>query len=125
MIFSPNIKRAILFILALSVVGGFFVFYRQQSNMYIENVKRIQQLHEEEIRKINSAYEDERKQHEINIGKLQAELNDVKSKYDAATQVLNTKKKIETRKIVAKYSDDPVGLATKVSEVTGFKVVTR
>jgi len=91
--------------------------------MYIENIKQIELIHQEELRKINAVINEERLQREVNIAKLQSDLDDARTKYKESVDLLDKKKKVTTTALVQKYSGDPMGMATKISEITGFKVV--
>ena len=120
---NPTVKKVLLGLTLGCLAVAFYVFYEQKTNMYLENVKQIQQIHDEEIRKINTAYDEERRQHEINMSKLQLELDAAKTKYKEDTAALDKKKKSSEKSIATKYADDPSGMATRISKVTGFRIV--
>lgn len=89
----------------------------------MEHIRKIQDAHDAEIKKINAAREEERAAHEANLRQLQRVLADVQRQYDDARLELDKKKKAEITDLVKRYGDDPQGLAEKLSAVTGFKVV--
>ena len=94
---NPTVKKILLGLTLVCLVIALYAFYEQKTNMYLENMKQIQQIHDEEIRKINSAYDEERRQHEINMNKLQLELDAAKTKYKEDTAALDKKKKSNAR----------------------------
>lgn len=120
---NPTVKKVLLWIFSVLLVVGFIIFHVRETNSYIENMKQMQQIHDEELKKINSAYDEERKQHEVNVAKLQSDLDDARSRYKEASEALDKKKKVEVKSLVDKYGDDPAGMAKRISQVTGFKVV--
>lgn len=103
-------------------VVGLLLFRRSQGDM-IEQVRKIQDAHDAEIKKINAARAEERAAHEANLRQLQKVLADVQKQYDDARLELDKKKKAEIADLVKRYGDDPQGLADRLSAVTGFKVV--
>ena len=120
---NPIVKKVLLGLVVFCIIAIAYVFHTQKTNMYIENIKQLELFHQEELRKINSAINEERQQHEINVAKLQSDLLDVRTKYKDSLDILDKKKKINTAGLVQKYSGDSMGMATKISEITGFKVV--
>lgn len=120
---NPIVKKVLLGLVVFCIIAFAYVFHTQKTNMYIENIKQLELFHQEELRKINSAINEERQQHEINVAKLQSDLLDVRTKYKDSIDILDKKKKINTASLVQKYSGDSMGMATKISEITGFKVV--
>lgn len=120
---NPIVKKVLLGLVVFCIIAYAYVFHTQKTNMYIENIKQLEILRQEELRKINSAINEERQQHEINVAKLQSDLLDVRTKYKDSLDILDKKKKINTVGLVQKYSGDSMGMATKISEITGFKVV--
>lgn len=101
---------------------GLILFRKSQGNM-LDQVRKIQDAHDAEIKKINAARAEERAAHEANLRQLQKVLADVQKQYDDARLELDRKKKAEITELVKRYSDDPKGLAERLSAVTGFKVV--
>jgi hypothetical protein len=51
------------------------------------------------------------------------EAAEIKRKYEEKRDQLDTATKVEADKIVEKYGNDPVALAEKLSEATGFKII--
>lgn len=120
---NPIVKKFLLGLVVFCIIAFAYVFHTQKTNMYIENIKQIELIHQEELRKINSVINEERLQREVNIAKLQSDLDDARTKYKESVDLLDKKKKVTTTALVQKYYGDPMGMATKISEITGFKVV--
>lgn len=110
------------FALALGMIVGFLLL-RNQGAGFADKLKEIQTAHDEELRKINAAREQERKEHEANLKRLEQSLKAVQEQYDAAKKDLDSKKKKEIEELVRLYKDDPETLAKKLSEATGFVIV--
>lgn len=111
--------------LILAIVFGIvgLLLFKRSQNGFLEQVKKIQDAHDVEIKKINAARDEERAAHEANLRQLQKVLADVQRQYDDAKIELDRKKRAEIADIVKKYGNDPQGLADRLSSVTGFKVV--
>jgi hypothetical protein len=120
---NPIVKKFLLGAVVFCIIAFAYVFHTQKTNMYIENIKQIELIHQEELRKINAVINEERLQREVNIAKLQSDLDDARTKYKESVDLLDKKKKVTTTALVQKYFGDPMGMATKISEITGFKVV--
>lgn len=111
--------------LALLIVGGvvaFFIF-RQREISFANEYKKIKDAHDEELKRIQEARAEEKRQHEENQRKLEAALAAVQQQYAEAKKDLDAKKKREIAELVKQYSDDPMALAQKLSEATGFTIV--
>lgn len=110
----------------VALVGGVVfavVFLRKQGVDFADNLRKIQEAHDEELRKIQEARAEEKRQHEENARKLQAALDAVQKQYDDAKKDLDAKKKAQIEDLVKKYKDDPDELAKKLSEATGFTII--
>lgn len=108
--------------LVLTAIFGFFLF-RKQSTDFVDNLKKIQDAHDEELKQIQEARDAEEKQHLENEKKLQAALETVQTHYDDAKKDLDSKKKKEIEDLIKQYGDNPDVLAKKLSEATGFIIV--
>jgi len=106
----------------LIAVAGFFIFTKQKSS-FSDQLSDIKKAHEEEIKKINEAREEERKAHIENERKLNETLMSIQQQYEAAKRDLDEKKRKEIENIVKKWSDDPTELSKQLSEAAGFTVV--
>lgn len=110
----------IIFGFMLAVV--LFLLFQKREQSWADKLKEIQDQNDTEIKKINDAREQERKDHEAAQKKLQLTLDEVQKQYDAAKKQLDDAKKAEIARIVTKYSDDPEGLARELAAVTGFAI---
>lgn len=111
--------------LAALVVGtivGVLLLRREQVG-FADNLKKLQDAHDEEIKRIQAAREQEQREHEANLKKLQDALDAVQKHYDDAKKDLDDKKKREITDLVKQYGDDPDALAQKLSEATGFVII--
>lgn len=117
------IKRhwSVLLIVALVVVGYFY--FRHQSSTFADQMKQVQTIHSEELNKISAAREEEQQKHAANIKQLQDSLDAAQHRYDEALKDLDAAKKAQAAAIIKQYGNDPVALAQKLSEVTGFRVI--
>lgn len=111
-----------LFTLIIGVIVGAFLL-RSRDTQFIDDVRKIKEAHDSEIKKIEAAREEERKQNEANLARLKSTLAEVEKQYKQQQQQLDNKKKKEIEVIVKDYGDDPIELAKKISEVTGFTVI--
>ena len=109
-------------LLVVGVIAGMF-FFRKEQTGFADNLAKLKAAHDEELRAIEDARLRERQEHEANLKRLETTLAAVQVHYDEAKRELDTKKKKEIEAIVDQYSDDPVALAKKLSEATGFVVV--
>jgi uncharacterized protein HemX len=111
----------IIFAVVAAVVGYFL--YRKGQVDFATQLQEIQHQHDDELQRIESARQEERKTHEADVKQLEATMVAVQKQYDTAKRILEDQKKAEIKEIVTQYSDDPVVLSQKLSEVTGFKII--
>ena len=90
---------------------------------FASKLKAIQDAHDAELKKIDDARAEEQHKNDENLKQLQDALTAVQKQYDTQRQQLDEKKKAEIEQIVKDYGDDPVLLAKKLSEATGFEVI--
>lgn len=111
--------------LFLILLGAFVyvMLYRRQKASFVDDIKKINDAHQEEIKKINDARLQERARLEENERVLRATLDAVQRQYDDAKKELDVKKKKEIESLVNQFGDKPDELAKKLSEVTGFDIV--
>lgn len=110
----------IIFGFVLAVI--LYVFFQKREQTWTDRYKEIQDQHDREIKKINEARLQERKDREEAHKQLQITLDEVQKQYDAAKKELDDAKKAEIARLVTKYSDDPEGLARELAAVTGFTI---
>lgn len=108
--------------LVIGAVVAFFVF-RGQSTNFAERLKALQDVHDEELKKISDIRAQEQKEHIQNEKRLQETLDAVQRHYDEAKKQLDEKKKAEVEDIVTKFGDDPDAMARKLAEATGMTIV--
>lgn len=108
--------------LVLAAVFGYFFFHKSQEG-FADQVKKIQEAHDAEMKAIDAARALEAKQHADNEKQLQDSLAAVQKHYDEAKQDLDAKKKKEVETLVKDYGDKPDVLAQKLSEATGFRII--
>lgn len=111
-----------LFALVAGAIAAVVVF-RQQGSSFSDDLKRVKDAHDEEIRRIEAAREEERLQHLANEEKLKDTLEAVQRHYDDAKRDLDSKKKAQVEELVKKYNDDPVALAKQLSALTGLTII--
>lgn len=118
------VKKYWFFIaIPVSFVVGALIFSRGKAVSIAAALKQVNDAHDEEIRQIQAAREQERAEHLVNEEKLKTALAAVQKSYDDAMIELSERKKREVAELVKQYGDDPVTLAKKLSDATGFKVV--
>lgn len=108
-------------LLATAAYGAYKFFQREQTSV-ADKIDQLSKLHDVQLKSVSDAYELERKAHEENLKKLQASLDDIQKKYDERLRELAEMKEKRVKKIIDEAGDDPVVMATKVTEVTGFQV---
>lgn len=106
---------------AAALVGALLL--RGSKIDFFGQIEAIKKAHEEELRKIEAAREEERKKNKEALEKLQRRLDEIKRQYEEAKIELDRKKKKEIEDLMSKHGDDPQVLAEKLSEATGFKVI--
>jgi len=108
--------------LVFAVIFGYFFFHKEQVD-FADQMKKIKDAHDVEMKTIQDARDQEAKEHLENERKLQATLAAVQQQYDDAKKDLDDKKKKEVESLVKQYSDQPDVLAQKLSDATGFKII--
>jgi len=96
---------------------------KQQGTSFYDRIQEIENAHSEELKKIQEARDEEKRQHEANLKKLEETLSAVQKQYDEAKKDFDSKKKKEIEDLVKLYKDDPDTLAKKLAEATGFVVI--
>lgn len=117
------IKKYWSYVTLAVLIAIWILFRRNNENVIADKLKSIQDAHDEELKKINSIREEERKQHVENEAKLKQTLESIQMQYESAKKELDDKKKQEIANIVKKFANDPVALANRLSESTGFTVI--
>jgi hydroxylamine reductase (hybrid-cluster protein) len=110
------------FVLIIFAVISYF-FLRRKNFDFAKQLEKIQDLHEEEVRKILVAKEEERILRIQNEEKLKIALESVTQQYEKSKKELDEKKKKEIEDIVKRYQNNPEALAKKLSETAGFTII--
>jgi biopolymer transport protein ExbB/TolQ len=111
----------IILLVAGSIVGVIFFGVEKQS--FNTSLKTIQDAHDQQIKAIEAARDQEAVQHTADVKQLQDALSAVQKQYDAQEKALDDKKKAEIEQIVKQYGDKPDELAKQLSAATGFDIV--
>ena len=111
-----------LIVLVLSALAA-VVLFRRNIVDFVEDYRKIQQIHSEELQEIERARQEEKTRLEANRLRLEQTLKTIQDQYDAEQLELDAKKKKEIKTIVEKHGDDPEALAEELSRVTGFRVI--
>ena len=111
--------------LLMAAIGTFFGFLllRRKDREHEDSIKKMLDSHKIEIEKINFVIEEERRQRAENEKQLKIALEAVQLEYETAKKQLDEKKKKEIEEIVNQYGKDPIELAKKLSEATGFSII--
>lgn len=112
-------------VITLSVTLGCYFLVNREKNNILSLLKKQQLSHEEEVEKIEKAYEDGRKEHAANLLRLQNSLDEIQKKHDDDMRKLETKKVEKVEKLVKSWRNDPTGveMANQLGKITGFQVV--
>ena len=92
---------------------------KKYSDMLAESIKD----HRKQVDALNAALATERQQRAESEKRLRETLEAVQKQYEEAKLELSKQKKKEIEKIVKQYQDDLPGLANRLSEATGFRVI--
>lgn len=123
---SDFIKNHWNIIMLLLFIGLAYTSYRllqRNKNDYLQTLQQMQLTHDEELKKILINNEEERKQHEQNVKKLQEQLEDIQKIYQQRQQVIEQKKQTEIKGLITEFGDKPDELARRLSSATGFQVI--
>lgn len=119
---AKNYVAVVAIVVSLTLV----VVFKLQANA---DVKRAQDAaaaadvaHQIEIKKITDAHTVEDAEHAKHITDLESKLKEVEAQFEAAKIELDAAKRIEIKKIVEDYGNDPIALAQRLSEATGISI---
>jgi len=108
--------------IVLFFVGIFtLIFFRRKDHVSDQNTTRDSR--DKQLDKIDDIRNEERGKEDQANQKLNSGLVEVEKQYEQQKKELTEKKKEEIKKVFEKYKDDPVGLAKRLSDVTGFKII--
>ena len=117
---KPHIPAIVL--TSAVVIGGFVLLSDVKEDL-VSRLQKQQAIHDEELKKVNAVVEAERRQHEENVKKLNSELAAIRQKYDEQIRSLEQRKADQVSGLVKQFNSDPVGMARRLSQLTGFKLV--
>ena len=120
---KENWKSIIVSVASLIIAWQVYSFFSRKDADLLLQMESMQKIHNEELKKVKKAFEEEKIRHDQNIKKLEEDLRLSKEEYVKAQQEFENKKKINVAKIVKQYGEDPVGLAQKVQSVMGFQII--
>lgn len=100
----------------------FFHFSKKNDNTY-DMIKRMQNSHDEELKKIYEIREEEKKKLDDIQKKYDKKIADLEAEYKLHILEFEEKKKESANKIVKNLGDKPKELADRFSQTTGFTVI--
>jgi uncharacterized protein YdaT len=109
--------------IAIFFAGIASVLWFRKNPLPIDNTKAVRDDHNKQLDEIEDVKKDERNKTDVAAQKLEKDLAHIQTQYDSHKKELGEKKKAEIKSILEDHQDDPVALANKLSEVTGFKVI--
>lgn len=109
--------------LFLLFFGGIFGYLLLKKNPVDNDSKTVRDQHDKQLDKIDSIRKDERDKEDVAEQKLQSDIQNIERQYEENKKELDEKKKQEIKTILQTYKDDPTGLAKKLSDVTGFRII--
>lgn len=109
----------------VAVVGAILaavLFLDRPDDHTAKRLDEINKTHDEEIKKIQAANHDERKQVQNNAEKLERTLTAIQDQYAAQGKSLDDDKKREIAALVQQHGDDEAAMLAHLAEATGFPV---
>ena len=111
----------VIFAVLLFIV--LLAFMKRRETGLVEQMNQIRDAHKKELEQIDYIRKQERDEREKNELMYKKIIEEIQKKYDEAKRDLDVQMKKDVKNMVAKYKDDPVALAEKVSAATGFKII--
>lgn len=108
------------FLVGIGVLAGFI--FLGKKNLDPSVIQKINDAHEDELKKIKELQEKERLENAANLKKLQDTLSEVQKQYDVENKKLDDKKRKEIEALIKEHGDNPDELAKALSEATGFEI---
>lgn len=122
-IFWLNIKKYwILILTVISFIVG-FVFFRKKSISFLDTIKQINELHQQELDSIKRIRDEEISKNEEARKKSEEEKRKISEEYEKIKQEIEMNKKNDIKRIIDNSKDDPNELAKELQEVTKFKII--
>lgn len=98
------------------------VFTNKETGL-MKQMDDLKKIHDEQVTKLEDAYDKELLKKEQNIKQLNKDLQDSKDQYEYLRQGIEDKKKVNIANTTRIYKGDPKGLAQKVNSVLGFEII--
>lgn len=109
--------------IAIFFIGIFgFILFRKKDTP-VDDKKPSRDAKDNQLDKIDDIRKDERDKQDVVDKNLEEGLKVVEQQYEQQKKELSEKKKEEIKSVLQAHKNDPVGLAKKLSEVTGFKII--
>ncbi|MBM3194169.1 MAG: hypothetical protein FJZ60_00210 [Chlamydiae bacterium] len=109
--------------LGVSTAAFFFFYFNKKNDDTYGMIKRMQNSHEEELKKIYEIREEEKKKIDDIQKKYDEKISNLEIEYKRHRLELEEKNKEAANKIVKSLGDKPKELADRFSQTTGFKVI--
>lgn len=121
--FVKNYSKIFFFVI-VGIIGIIFARKKYQSyQSLLDELDDLKEDHRDEISKIESEREKERKAYKENEERLRLALDSIRRQYEESQIQLSEKKEKEIQKIVKKFGSNPDELAKQLSASTGFKII--
>lgn len=104
-------------------VGGVIAVLAFKKKSEPDDTKTIRDSYDSQLDLSNQVRHEENRKEDEAKKKLDDGLAHVEKQYSEKKKNLDDNKKQEIKTILQQHQDDPVGLAEKLSKVTGFKVI--
>lgn len=109
--------------IAIFFIGTFgFILFRKK-DAPDDDKKASRDAKDNQLDQIDNIRKDERDNEDAVDKKLEEGLKIVEQQYEQQKKEFSEKKKEEIKNVLQVHKNDPVGLAKKLSEVTGFKII--
>lgn len=112
-----------LIALGLGLVVTMLLLRTQRTN-FADRLKEINDAHKDEVDRINTIRDTERKRYEENRVELEKKLTSIKRQYEKRIAELDVKTQQRAEQILKENESDPDRLAAKLSQVLGFEIET-
>lgn len=101
------------------IIGLLTIWKKPESG----GTKTLRDQRDKQLDDIDKVRAGERSQQDAADKKLENDLASIEQQYEQNKKELDDKKKDQIKTILKEHGDDPVGLAKKLSDVTGFRVI--
>lgn len=105
------------------VIALFAIFFGSKTFTFSEELKKIRDIYDNEIKQIDEIRTTEKLQHKENQKKFNDRMAIIEKNYEQQQKTLDDKKRKEVETIVKNYSDKPIELAEQLKNATGFTII--